>query len=135
MNNKGFSLVELLAAVLILGIITMLSVMAYTKYLSSTRLKAYDTMAESAANAAVQYSMEHIGVETVTFAELVEGQYLEYTLDPASKTKKCSGQVDITHKENYEGIDTEEYDVLVCCATYNYKYHFPGGKKIQYTCP
>lgn len=130
-NNKGFTLVELLATVLILGILSVAALIAYTSYLTSTRNKAYDTMARSAANAASEYGMDYYGVDSVTFKELYEGQYLEYPQDPSSSGKMCTGKVYIYRNENIDAIETEEYDVIVCCANFSYKYHFPGGKKTK----
>lgn len=130
-NNKGFTLVELLATVLILGILSVAALIAYTSYLTSTRNKAYDTMARSAANAASEYGMDYYGVDSVTFKELYEDQYLEYPQDPSSSGKMCTGKVYIHRNENIDAIETEEYDVIVCCANFSYKYHFPGGKKTK----
>lgn len=42
MNNKGFTLVELLATIIILGIITGISVMSYTSYLNNAKTKTED---------------------------------------------------------------------------------------------
>ena len=39
MNNKGFTLVELLATIIILGLITGISVMSYTSYLNNAKSK------------------------------------------------------------------------------------------------
>ena len=135
MNNKGFSLVELLAVVTIISIIAIIGVVAYTKNIDYTRKKAYDTMAKSAANAAAEYTMDNLGVTSVTLAELTAEQYLEFPTDPASKGKACTGKVVITYVTNTNALDTEEYDVTICCSTYKAKYHFPGGTKTTATCP
>ncbi len=39
MNNKGFTLVELLATIIILGLVTGISVMSYTSYLNNAKSK------------------------------------------------------------------------------------------------
>ena len=130
-NNKGYSLVELLAVIVILGIIAVLSIVGYTNYIKYSREKAYDTMARSAANAAGEYSMDYLGVNMVTLAELTEEEYLEYPHDPSNKGSACTGRVDIKRNQNAKGLDTEEYDVTLCCANYNYTYHFPGGNKVK----
>ena len=134
MNNKGFTLVEILSTIVILAILSIISVVAYTRYIDYTKKKAYDTMAISASNAASEYSMDYLGIESVTLNELYEGQYLEYPADPSNSSKMCTGKVDITHVANYDGLDTEEYDVTICCSNYSYIYHFPGGSKTITTC-
>ena len=135
-NNKGFSLIEILGVVVILGILSMIGVAAYTKYIESSRQQAYDTMAKSAASAASQYLMDHPDTTYVTFEELVEGDYLEYPIDPRAKDKKCAGNVVITPQEvkDSKEIDSEKYDVTVCCATYSYTYYFPKGNKVPGIC-
>ena len=130
MNNKGFSLVELLAVIVIISTLAILGVVGYTRYIDYTKQKAYDTMAKSAANATAEYTMDFIGVDSVTLADLTELEYLEFPTDA------CKGKVDITYNENDEGLDTEDYTVYICCANYTYKYEFPGGSKTKIdTCP
>lgn len=135
MNNKGFSLVELLAIIVIISIMAVLGVVGYTQYIDYTRNKAYDTMAKSAANAAAEYTMDNIGIESVTLEELTEGEYLEYPYDPAKKGSLCTGKVDIIYIEPEEGLDDaldeENYEVTIHCANYDKKYCFPGGKKVE----
>ena len=128
-NNKGYSLIELLAVVVILGIISILTIVGYTNYIRYSKQRSYDMMAKSAAEAAEEYSMDNIGLDTVTLGELTEEQYLERPEDPGSKGKVCTGKVKITYKSNTTGLDTQEYDVSICCANYKYRYHFPGGNK------
>jgi prepilin-type N-terminal cleavage/methylation domain-containing protein len=137
MNNKGFSLVELLAVITIISVIAILGVVGYTRYIDYTRHKAYDTMAKSAANAAAEYNMDYIGSETVTLAELTEGEYLEFPTDPSKKGTACTGTVETIYVENNEGLDEERYEVSLHCVNYEYKYCFPGGKKVALdgTCP
>ena len=135
MNKKGFTLVEILATIVILGILTVGAILAYTKYIDKSKNNAYDTLAKSAADAAAEYNMVHMGTGTVTLKELVESDYLKNVNDPSSQGKKCFGWVDITHNVNYDGLETEEYDVTICCANYERIYHFPGGEKGIVTCP
>lgn len=136
MNNKGFSLVELLAVIVIISTLAILGVVGYTRYIDYTKQKAYDTMAKSAANATAEYTMDFIGVDSVTLADLTELEYLEFPTDPSRKGTACKGKVDITYNENDEGLDTEDYTVYICCANYTYKYEFPGGSKTKIdTCP
>jgi len=132
-NEKGFSLVELLAVMAILGIISGLGIEAYTKYRLKTVRFSYDTLAESSSNAATNYELEHMGTTEVTLQELYDGGYLENIQDPGRKGKECRGIVKIDKvKSTEEGaLDYNNYEVNLCCANYNYTYKFPGGNKTK----
>ena len=59
LNQKGFTLIEIIGAVTILSIITVLALRAYVSYLDWSRKKAFDNMAKSASTAAEQYIMDN----------------------------------------------------------------------------
>ena len=133
LNKKGFSLVELLAAIVILGIMITLATVAYSRYRQHAKQQAYDTLAKTASEAAAQYTMDNPEKEiwSVSFETLYEGEYMSSLSDPGIKNKQCKGDVVLrTMKEETIGsLDTKEYTVHVCCKNYNYTYVFPGGSK------
>ena len=51
MNYKGFSLIEILATIAIIGILAGLSIMGYSRIVSNSRMKAYEVMAASVQTA------------------------------------------------------------------------------------
>lgn len=59
MKNKGYTLVELLAVFVILGIIIMISVPAITGVINSSKDKAYDEQIKILENAARTYMSEN----------------------------------------------------------------------------
>ena len=135
LNKKGFSLVELLAAIVILGIMITLATVAYSRYRQHAKQQAYDTLAKTASEAAAQYTMDNPEKEiwSVSFETLYEGEYMSSLSDPGIKNKQCKGDVVLrTLKEETIGsLDTKEYTVHVCCKNYNYTYVFPGGSKTK----
>ncbi len=133
LNKKGFSLVELLGAIVILAIMMGLATAAYSRYRQKAKQQGYDTMAESASNAASEYVMDHPGAYQVTFEELYEQEYMSSLQDPGKKDKNCTGNVILRTAKNEDvgALDTEEYYVNVCCKNYNYSYVFPGGSKTK----
>lgn len=133
-NNKGFTLVELLAVVAILGILSGIAIGAYSRYINYSKRKGYDTLAKSASHAAEQYTMDNAGALEVSFATLVEEEYLENDLDPADGKHKCKGIVKINYQKNLSALDTQTYTVSMCCIGYNYTYNFPGTKVKDDTC-
>ena len=59
MKNKGYTLVELLAVFVILGIIIMISVPAITGVINSSKDKSYDQQVKILENAARTYMSEN----------------------------------------------------------------------------
>lgn len=129
MNNKGFTLIEILAVVTIMGILMGIAITGYSRYISLSRKKAYDILAKSAEEAMEDYTMDYPMEDgTITFKKLVDLEYLERPTDPKSKESVCTGSVKVTSVSNYaeNSLDTKEYEVILCCIGYKKKYTFPG---------
>ena len=95
MNRKGFTMVELLGTIVILGILSVFGMLTFQKYRDKASQKSYDIMHQGAADAAENYFMEHIGENSVTIEQLVEYQYMERAQDPWNKDAVCTGTVNI----------------------------------------
>lgn len=134
LNNKGFSLVELLATMVILGIILAAGIAQYRKYTRDATIQSYDVLAESASQAAENYIMDHgNNIDSINLDELVEDGYLENMDDAAVEDGNCTGTVNIINNPGeLEGqIDYNDFTVSLCCKNYNYTYAFPGGSKVE----
>ena len=90
MNEKGFTMVELLAVIAIIGILSGLGIEAYSRYITSTRNKALDILAESSKNAAEEYFMDNQNDTSINIDELAQGGYLDSIKDPKDNKKTCS---------------------------------------------
>lgn len=119
-NKKGFTLIEILAAVTILGIIATIGIAAYTKYKDRTVRRAYDIIMDNAISAADQYFMNHNN-DYVTFDELINGDYMEKVVDPVDREGTCNGYVVITNKEQASSrtLEKSNYKVYVACGEVN----------------
>ena len=150
MNNKGFTLVEVLAAVTILSIVSVLAFGGYIRYADWAKKKAYDTMAKSASTAAEQLVMDTPGaaVETkkvtvdgneryvikdadapgISFADLVEEGYMNDSIDPegGKNNDLCTGKVVIglVPAEMKGALDRYIFVVDVCCSIYQGRYTY-----------
>jgi prepilin-type N-terminal cleavage/methylation domain-containing protein len=131
LNNKGFTLVEMLAVIAILSIMMGAAIQNYTRYKEKARNQAYDTMASSAEEAAEEYVMDHATATEVTFQTLLEQDYLNSLADPRDSSLNCDGKVVIkTEAATSKGsLESSKYYVSVCCTNYSYTYTFPGGEK------
>lgn len=135
LNNRGFSLVELLGVMVILGIILAAAVAQYRKHVYDAVQESYDIMAESLQSAADNYFMDHPLDESVTAETLVEEGYIEQINDPSRKADSddiC--QAKIRRKtdeiqENSEALAQENMAVSVCCKDYEYTFKYPSEEK------
>ena len=59
MNRKGFTLVELLATILILGFIAGIGAFAYTKIIGNSETRVYEAYEKTMQAEAMQYIINH----------------------------------------------------------------------------
>ena len=129
-NKKGFSLVELLAVIAILGILFGLGVAAYDRYTTKAYEESMDILAKSSISAAESYLADYPGETEVNLDTLVKYNYLENNKDPRDKTSPCSGTVRITPEvtDDPDAIDNYIYAVDICCISGNYRYDDNGTR-------
>ena len=116
-NNKGFTMIELLAVVVIMGLLTTIAVPAVYKYVTRARGTSTDTMMKSTFEAAENYMMDHNKIVkagetyTIDIKVLVDEQYLEPLIDPVSNSNRCDTAAD---SKVYVTRDTsKDYDIPV----------------------
>ena len=59
MNNKGFTFVEILAVIVIIGLLTGISIAAFSRYKENAIKSDYEALAKSSYNAMEEYIMNH----------------------------------------------------------------------------
>lgn len=102
MNNKGFSLIEMLATVVILGVLGTIAVVGTTKYINQSRKKAYIVMSQSIYEAAMNCQTKGdcttglYGANYNKSKDLVDLGYLDELKNPISGKKHCEGIVNIS---------------------------------------
>ena len=128
LNKKGFSLVEILAVMVILGILMTTAIAVYSKYRLKAIEDSYRMMSENGATAAEEYFMDYITEDSVTFETLIEGDYFERTVDPVNKDKLCSGSVEkySVLKGKNGALDDVTLKVIVNCEKFESCYLYPN---------
>lgn len=76
MKNKGFTLIEVLAVIILLGIISIFSVTAISKIVSKQKEKTYKNTISATLSAARKYFADHLNADKVSVDELINGGYL-----------------------------------------------------------
>ena len=129
LNKKGFTMIELLAAVTILGVIATMAVVSYTKYQEKVRNDAYKAMEKSAFSAAQTYiadkgivvPLTKTNAKPIEISTLVDEGYLKKLEDPRAKGSACHlGSTVKVYKTKHDGTKLEEhtYIVTIRCTGY-----------------
>ena len=138
MNNKGFSMIELLGVIVIIGILAGLAIPAVTKYIGKTRDRAYDNIYESAYSAAQEKYMHDLedadSKEYEIVRDLYNQGYMDEPIDPSNKGL-CDGKVFITEDESTE-VSEYTFKVQLDCTNecreyYSGKKSKDNGKKVN----
>lgn len=131
MNRKGFTMVELLGAIVILGILMAMGINTFFRQREKSARNTYNMMHESVYNAAEEYYMDSLGDnDDVSVDRLVELDYLDGAADPWNKGGKCTGTVKKclrnSNKKSGDRIDLYEYVVTLRCSKGNKCLLYPG---------
>lgn len=120
-KKNGFTLVEILAVIIVLGILSMIFIPDTLKVLKDNSSKIYKIKENELIKAAEDYVKydknfsfpNEIDEKYVTMTQLISGSYLDKILD--NKTgNECSAFVKVTKNDIY-GYD---YDACLICDEY-----------------
>lgn len=136
MNKKAFTMIELLAVVLILGIIMAIAVTSYNGYLKTSRDKSFK-LAENSFNDTLEEAyVDCIGnkskndfcqnhdkptagsTDTVYLYELINSDYSESIKNPYNTNESCdeNSYIKIKHVNTTNGVSEYSYDVCLICG-------------------
>lgn len=129
MNKKGFTMIELMAAITLLGIMSTLAVVSVSKYLNKSKKTVYRDYEDTLKNAATNYFLDHTGLlpeindvsgTKVLATTLINEDYLENMKDPTNKSFNCNNNsyVIVTRKDNVGFNMDLEYRVCLVCSKY-----------------
>lgn len=115
MNSKGFTLIEMLAVVVILGVLGTIAVVGTTKYIKGSRNKAYIIMSESVYEAAMngQTNGKYGAGISINTNKLIQDGYLDELKNPISKNNDCFGNVKIIESSNSNNSEYKKYQYKV----------------------
>lgn len=122
MKNKGFTLLEVLGVIVLLGIVALLVVTLSNRMLNQSKESLYETQKETIVSAAKKWTIANNGVLPMSGAEeaynlpfnkLAEDGYIdnEELIDPRNNKDIC-GYIQITYNDskkqyNYKIIEEE----------------------------
>ena len=96
LNNKGFTMVEILGVIVIIGILTGIAIVAVSRYKEKAVENDYEALQTAIKNASDEYIMDHPYSEEFTFQDLLDGQYISNLTDPLDKNQVIRGKVKVS---------------------------------------
>ena len=143
MKNKGFTLIEIIAVIIILGILMIITIPSISNFISDSRNSAYKSHEKSMEEAAKSYTIDCIknneqdclipreGEEiTLLLGELEDKDFLDKLQDPAKQGTYCNPE------ESYVKIrksDDVDFDYTACLYCGAYSTHNSKCFKIEVT--
>ena len=129
MNKKGFTMIELMATITLLGIMLTLAVVSVSKQFNKARNTAYKDYEKTLEGAATNYILNHTGLlpkindpngTKVLATTLVNEGYLENMKDPKNNSLYCNNNsYVIVIRKNNVGFNMDlEYKVCLVCSKY-----------------
>lgn len=135
-NKKGFTMVELLATVVILGILAGVGVPLVYRYLDKAKTNSYKHMLTGAYDAANNVVLEKnlscgIGDNACYFelSALVENEYLENLDDPSKHGSVCNGVIRVSSAAslNQNVLKSYDYTCYLKCNNYSTTVKWKSG--------
>ena len=121
--KKGFTLVELLAVITVLGLLAAISIPIVNNQINSSKDKAYKNQVQTIVNAAKRWGFDNDNLlnttekTTVSINRIQKDGYLTSgdVIDPRTE-QKLTGCIEITYNSNYKQY---EYEYLKNCTKTN----------------
>ncbi len=132
-NSKGFSFVEILAVIAIIGILSSIAIVGYSRYKDKAQRDNVTALVYSTISAFDEYLLDHPYETTAFSSKLIEDDYLSNDTDPYNKEGTCTIRIEKINVAANVGsgtkLDTNDYKVYICCAnrTKNYTYTKTSG--------
>ena len=130
-NKRGFTLIELIAVIIILGVLLVIAIPTITKYTSGARESTYKSHEVSMAEAARAYTIDCLNSnengctvprekETINvyLDKLIEEEYISKLQDPKNQGTFCSSEKSFV-KVKKTGKSNFEYETCLFCGGYS----------------
>ena len=130
MNKRGFTLIEMLAVVAILGILSTIASVLVSRYLNRANTSAYDTMAQSLYESSQNYIMDHMDLLektsfTINSSDLLENDYIDEMKNPKNENENCTADISIKNNNINNEMSNLEYTIIIKCGSKTITSKFP----------
>ena len=131
MNKKGFTLVELLATIVLITIISGMAVVAYTSILNGSRDRVFEAYQKTMKSEVMHYlqlnidNLPPIGVPTNYYISEVGGTPnfpIDPINNPVNTSDLCLGSYVKVTRTLVNGVDSFIYESCLICSDSNYNH-------------
>ena len=127
MNKKGFTVLEVLAVILILGILITLAYMGISKCLNQARSATYEDFEKNIISGVTNYLIDHSGHIpnegeglVVDVEKLVCEGYIDDLRDPRKSSKTCNLESYAIVKRNNNTSSNMDIEYSACLKCHGY---------------
>ena len=127
-NKRGFTVVELLVVLVILGILITLAYISVSKYLNQARDATYEDFEKNITSGVTNYLIDHTGSIpnegeslVVDVEKLVCEGYIEDLQDPRESSKTCNLDSYAIVKRNNDTSSNMDIEYSACLKCSGYK--------------
>ena len=126
-NKRGFTVVELLVVLVILGILITLAYISVSKYLNQARSTTYEDFEKNITSGVTNYLIDHTGSIpnegeslVVDVEKLVCEGYIDNLQDPRESSKTCNLESYAIVKRNNDTSSNMDIEYSAClkCSGY-----------------
>ena len=126
-NKRGFTVVELLVVLVILGILITLAYMGVSRYLNQARSTTYEDFEKNITSGVTNYLIDHTGSIpnegeslVVDVEKLVCEGYIDNLQDPRESSKTCNLESYAIVKRNNDTSSNMDIEYSAClkCSSY-----------------
>ena len=127
-NKKGFTMIELLATITILGVLSTLAVVSMNSVTKHAKDATYQEFEETLKDSTANYLLYNTGLipdaggsYKVMASKLTSEGYLDNLTDPQNKTANCNNSSYVIVKRNSDVDFNMDLDYKVCLVCSKYK--------------
>ena len=126
MNKSGYTMVELLAVIAIIGLLFTIATVSYSSLINKSNNTVYESYRDSMHMAIQTYVIDNpikdISEEkdaTITLQELINKKKIDYINNPKDSNDKCDNSYIDINRNDVDGVVNYEYKVCLICNDYN----------------
>lgn len=121
MNKHGYTMVELLAVIAIIGLLFTIGVISYSSLINKSNNTVYESYIDAMHEAVITYVMENPikDKDTITLSQLISDNKIDYINNPKDSNNKCSNSYIDVNRKDINGVISYEYKVCLICNDNN----------------